>query len=215
MGLILGLGRSPGGGHGNLLQYSRLENPMDRGAWRATVHGVAKSWTRPWLHNNLDNVNRLYCLDRLWGERKGMGWRLVGQPCSGVRLGWGYSTGSGGGTWVIERAMCTPFPDNPYNQPPRCSSSHGSPGHRAGSHPWLPAPSSPSPASPRPHPASQSCPAPSSPSPASPRPHPSLSELPGSPCSHNHYNTPGPSSPFTVVKLISPLPYLWLPMKLN
>ena len=41
---ILGLGRSPGGGHGNPLQYSCLENPMDRGAWRATVHGVAKSW---------------------------------------------------------------------------------------------------------------------------------------------------------------------------
>ena len=39
---IPGLGRSPGGGHGNPLQYSCLENPMDRGAWRATVHGVAK-----------------------------------------------------------------------------------------------------------------------------------------------------------------------------
>ena len=40
MGLIPGLGRSPGGGHGNPLQYSYLENPMDKGAWRATVHGV-------------------------------------------------------------------------------------------------------------------------------------------------------------------------------
>ena len=39
LGLILGLGRSPGGGHGNLLQYSCLENFMERGAWRATVHG--------------------------------------------------------------------------------------------------------------------------------------------------------------------------------
>ena len=46
MGSIPGLGRSPGGGHGNLLQYSCLENPMDRGAWRATVHGVAKSQIR-------------------------------------------------------------------------------------------------------------------------------------------------------------------------
>ena len=45
-GLIPGLGRSPGGGHGNALQCSCLENPMDRGAWRATVHGVAKSQTR-------------------------------------------------------------------------------------------------------------------------------------------------------------------------
>ena len=41
-GLILGLGRSPGRGNGNPLQYSCLGNPMDRGAWRATVHGVAK-----------------------------------------------------------------------------------------------------------------------------------------------------------------------------
>ena len=39
------LGRSPGGGHGNPLQYSCLENPMNRGNWRATVHGVAMSWT--------------------------------------------------------------------------------------------------------------------------------------------------------------------------
>ena len=46
VGLILGLGRSPGGGHGNPLQYSCLENPMDRGAWWAAVHRVAKSWTR-------------------------------------------------------------------------------------------------------------------------------------------------------------------------
>ena len=46
MDLIPGSGRSPGGGHGNPLQYSCLEDPMDRGAWRATVHGVAKSQTR-------------------------------------------------------------------------------------------------------------------------------------------------------------------------
>ena len=39
-------GRSSGGGHGNRLQYSCLENPMDRGAWWATVHRVAKSWTQ-------------------------------------------------------------------------------------------------------------------------------------------------------------------------
>ena len=50
MGLIPGSGRSPGGGYGNPLQYSRLENPMDRGAWRATVHGVANSQTQ--LNNN-------------------------------------------------------------------------------------------------------------------------------------------------------------------
>ena len=45
LGSIPGLGRSPGGGNGNLLQYSCLENPVDRGDWRAIVHGTAKSWT--------------------------------------------------------------------------------------------------------------------------------------------------------------------------
>ena len=44
-GLIPGLGRSPGGGHGNPLQYSCLENSMDRGAWRALAHRLAKSQT--------------------------------------------------------------------------------------------------------------------------------------------------------------------------
>ena len=44
-GLIPESGRSPGGEQGNPLQYSCLENPMDRGAWRATVHRVAKSQT--------------------------------------------------------------------------------------------------------------------------------------------------------------------------
>ena len=43
MGSVPGLGGSPGGGHGNPFQYSCLENSMDRGAWRAAVHGVAKS----------------------------------------------------------------------------------------------------------------------------------------------------------------------------
>ena len=45
VGSIPGSGRSPGGGHGNLLQYSCLKNPMDRGAWQATVHGAAESDT--------------------------------------------------------------------------------------------------------------------------------------------------------------------------
>ena len=44
-GSIPGSGRSPGLGHGNPLQYSCLENLMDRGGWWATVHRVAKSWT--------------------------------------------------------------------------------------------------------------------------------------------------------------------------
>ena len=46
VGLISGSGRWPGGGNGNPLQYSCQENSMDRGAWWATAHGIAKSWTR-------------------------------------------------------------------------------------------------------------------------------------------------------------------------
>ena len=45
VGSIPGVGRSPGEGHGNPLQYSCLKNPMDNGAWQAIVHRVAKSWT--------------------------------------------------------------------------------------------------------------------------------------------------------------------------
>ena len=49
--LIPGSGRFPGGGHGNPLQYSCLENPIDRGAWWATVHRAGKSWTQLKQHN--------------------------------------------------------------------------------------------------------------------------------------------------------------------
>ena len=51
-GLIPGSGRSPGEQNGNTLQYSCLENSMDRGAWEATVHGVANSWTQLSNFNN-------------------------------------------------------------------------------------------------------------------------------------------------------------------
>ena len=46
IGSVPGLGKSPGGGYGNPLQYSCLENPMDRGDWQATVHRLAESLTR-------------------------------------------------------------------------------------------------------------------------------------------------------------------------
>ena len=49
-GLISGSGRPSGEGNGNPLQYSCLENPKDRGAWQATVHGVTKGWTQLSLH---------------------------------------------------------------------------------------------------------------------------------------------------------------------
>ena len=51
LGLIPGLGRSPGEGNGYPVQYSCLENSKDRGAWQATVHGVAKSQTRLTVHS--------------------------------------------------------------------------------------------------------------------------------------------------------------------
>ena len=62
MGSVPGLGRSPGGGHGNPLQNSCLENPMDRGAWWATVHWVTKNQT--WLKplSTYDHIVRTYYL---------------------------------------------------------------------------------------------------------------------------------------------------------
>ena len=52
---IFGSGRSPGGGHGNPLQYSCLENPMDRGVWWITVHGVSKILTEMSDHRTYFN----------------------------------------------------------------------------------------------------------------------------------------------------------------
>jgi len=57
-GLIPGLGRSSGGGNGNPLQYSCLENPMDRGGWQATVHGAAESdmTKQQSMHSWINNI---------------------------------------------------------------------------------------------------------------------------------------------------------------
>ena len=62
LGLIPGLGRSPGGEHGNPLQYSCLENPMDRGAWRTTVQGA---------HKELDTTEQLSTAQYI---RQGLPW---------------------------------------------------------------------------------------------------------------------------------------------
>ena len=61
-GSVPGSGKYPGGGHGNPLEYSCLENSMDRGAWRATVHKVAKSWTQL---SNLVHTPSRWVLGRL------------------------------------------------------------------------------------------------------------------------------------------------------
>ena len=88
MGLVSGLGRSPGGGHGNPLQYSCLENPMDRGAWRATVHSVAKSWTQlKWLSMDpLSFLSFLGIFNVSWQE--GMSW--TGKIPYLLNLNWEY-----------------------------------------------------------------------------------------------------------------------------
>ena len=65
LGLTPGLGRSPGEGNGNLLQYSCLENSMDGEAWWATVHGVAKSQTRLSDFTHLIRFKNVYCPDGL------------------------------------------------------------------------------------------------------------------------------------------------------
>ena len=62
VGLIPGLGRFPGGGNGNPLQYFCLENSTDRGAWWTTVHGVTKSWTQLSTHIYIYYVLRLASL---------------------------------------------------------------------------------------------------------------------------------------------------------
>ena len=70
-GSILGLGRTPGEGHGSPLQYSCLKNPMERGAWRATIHGVAKSQT--WLRR-LNTAHIL--LSILIGKNENLGYKV-------------------------------------------------------------------------------------------------------------------------------------------
>ena len=88
VGSIPGLGRSPGGGNGNPLQYSCLENPMDRGAWQVTVHGVAKSQTRlstdTYSHTGKGNSNPLQhsCLEN--SMEGGAGWAVVHRVAKSV-----------------------------------------------------------------------------------------------------------------------------------
>ena len=81
VGLVPELGRSPGGGRGNLLQYSCLENPMDRGAWQAIVHGVTKNWT--WLKMlrfmGSQRVGHDWATELIWSDLK--------QPCQHVYKG--------------------------------------------------------------------------------------------------------------------------------
>ena len=89
VGLIPGSGRSPGGEHGIPLQYSCLENPLDSGAWWATVHRVAKSWTQlKQLSMHAEKVKVIYSSQILLNfdchdQQFGLLWtlRCYGQNC--------------------------------------------------------------------------------------------------------------------------------------
>ena len=92
-GSIPGLGRSPGGEHDNPLQYSCLGNPMDRGAWQATAHRVAKSqtWLNNWTHTHThikwkpfrSSLGKVYLTPPRQGSATGMGsrWRQWARLC--------------------------------------------------------------------------------------------------------------------------------------
>ena len=75
LGSILGLGRSSGGGHGNPLQCSCLENPMDRGAWRASVHGATKSQTR--LNDSAQHTAVFPASRTMPGDSVGIQWKCM------------------------------------------------------------------------------------------------------------------------------------------
>ena len=90
VGSIPGLGRPPGGGHGNPLQYSCLENSMDRGAWRTMVHRVVYNWSdlvHTHTHTHTDIVIRLSCDHGLFFFLIYFNWRLITlQYCIGFAI---------------------------------------------------------------------------------------------------------------------------------
>ena len=129
LGSIPGLGRSPGGGNGNTLQYSCLENSMQGGAWRATVHGIPKS--RTWLSDFLfffffSNVSLLTKATKwnwkpylIYQSRFDAGYRKIGAGALGWPrgMGWGgrWEGGSGWGTRVHLWWMHVDVWQNKYN----------------------------------------------------------------------------------------------------
>ena len=83
---IAGWGRSPGGGNGNPPQYSHLENPLDRGAWRALVHGVTESGTTELLtFHGCSEDSGILCsksIHRIWD--------VDSKPAAGIGQYWCY-----------------------------------------------------------------------------------------------------------------------------
>ena len=83
IGSIPGSGRFPRGGHGNPLQFSCLENLMDRGAWRATAHGYAKRWT--WLKRlSMHRMHKTFSKQpiKIYSDQRMLGNRLNNLPWS-------------------------------------------------------------------------------------------------------------------------------------
>ena len=70
VGSIPGLGRSPGEGHGYPLQYSCLDNPVDRGAWRAMAYRVTNSWTRLKQLSTHAQRHYIHCIDEETGAKR-------------------------------------------------------------------------------------------------------------------------------------------------
>ena len=90
-GLDPRVGKIPGGQLGNPLQYSHLENSMDRGGWRAVVHGVAKSWTRLSTHTQVDtNIN--FKEEETEAETLRLSWNIL---LGSVITGWWSGNGLG------------------------------------------------------------------------------------------------------------------------
>ena len=99
-GSIPGLGRSPGEGNGNPLQYSCLENPMDREAWWATVHGVAKSRTRLSYFTSISLQVKTSSLILFLLGYKGFTMLHQFQTCSSESPLFLFFAGEGGGTFL-------------------------------------------------------------------------------------------------------------------
>ena len=88
LGLIPGSGRSAGEGNGYPFRYSGLENSMDRGAWRATVHGVAKGWTRL---SDFTFTFHFHALEKEMATHSSvLAWRIpgTGEPGGLLSMGW-------------------------------------------------------------------------------------------------------------------------------
>ena len=112
-GLIPGSERSPGGGNGTPLQYSCLENPMDRGAWQATVQGVTKSWARLGPHMHVTS------LPEPWGKSGVFRQRKVREELSTCSL----EMGTDCSFLVQDSLRLGPFPLQPPSTALSCRSS--------------------------------------------------------------------------------------------